>query len=459
MAVPEARAFSVSIHEEITVNGLSPPGQSFRFLREAVLDDIKDQHSQVDGGFSGARDERHFDDCEFNGGAEYIRDRFADAREELVDSDVWDATDEFGSALHPAMDIYAHSNWVEMGFPLTPDDPGTAVVDVARSDLLDLSGAQRSIGQRWFVDQVVRGDILLGNDDFTIPSGWSINPDGGGTHVPTLFDREDRLRGRLLVTGEGTFDDECDIYFFDEDPLSDDPPARAYDGLEHGVLNKDSPDGPKGRAAHAKARALATLQTGYEWCRLVHEASRVARAGMVLATWVRSGGNPHPAGTPCARSQRGPTRVVVTVSSVRVLDSGDDDDNDPGEIQLGVALYDDPQNFHRSVHATSRGGSVRLDDGERMPASRLPLPLTLCVPSGRGASFALYGWDNDDSGGLFANDFDDKDDDDELLVGFARRFGAELPTGMQVARSSDLEVRYRVTRGPSNVICRLEAEP
>jgi hypothetical protein len=22
----------------------------------------------------------------------------------------------------------------------------------------------------------VRGDILLGNDDFTIPSGWSINP-------------------------------------------------------------------------------------------------------------------------------------------------------------------------------------------------------------------------------------------------------------------------------------------
>ena len=462
VAVPGANAFTVSIHEEITATGLFTPGEDFRFLRKAVLDDIKDQHAQVDRRRTGsiARDERHFDDCEFDGGAEYIRDRFADAREELTDGDVWDATDEFGSGLHPAMDIYAHSNWVEMGFPLTADDPDTAAREVARSDLLDLSGAQRSLGQRWFVEQRVRGGIQLGNDDFVIPSGWSIEPDGGGTHVPTLFDRQGQLQGRLLVTGEGLFDDECDIYFADEDPLSDDPPQMAYNGLEHdGVLNKDSPTGPNGPMAHADARALAILQTGYEWCRLVHEASRVARAGMVLATWVRSGGNPHPAGTPCARSRRGPTPVSVTIRSVRVLDSGDDDDSDPGEIQLGAALYDDPQNFHRSVHATSPTESVPVDDGERVPANRLPRQLTLCVPSGRGASFALYGWDNDDSGGEFANDFDDKDDDDELLVGFARRFGAELPTGVQVARSKDLVVRYRVSRGGPRVICEQEVQP
>jgi hypothetical protein len=111
---PDTRAFSVSIHEGITVSGLSPPGQNVGFLREAVLDDIKDQHEQLDRKRTGsiARDERHFDDSEFDGGAEYIRDRYEDAEEELVDGDVWDATDEFGSALHPAMDIYAHSNWV-----------------------------------------------------------------------------------------------------------------------------------------------------------------------------------------------------------------------------------------------------------------------------------------------------------------------------------------------------------
>jgi len=32
-----------------------------------------------------------------------------------------------------------------------------------------------------FVAPTVRGDIRLGKDDFTIPSGWSINPGGGGT--------------------------------------------------------------------------------------------------------------------------------------------------------------------------------------------------------------------------------------------------------------------------------------
>lgn len=106
------------------------------------------------------------------------------------------------------MDIYAHSNWVEMGFPLSPDNPSTASVDVGRSDLLDLSGAQRALPQSWAVDTVVRGDIRLANDDFGIPSGWSIDPDGGGTHVPTLIDRQGLTVGRLLITGKGTADTE-----------------------------------------------------------------------------------------------------------------------------------------------------------------------------------------------------------------------------------------------------------
>ena len=75
---------------------------------------------------------------------------------------------------------------------------------------------------------------------------------------------------------------------------------------------------------------------------------------------------------------------------------------------------------------------------------------------GKGATFALHAWDNDDdSGDLYANDFDDKGDDDELLIGFQRRFGATLPTAQQVTRSADLEVRYRVSRGPGGpvIVC------
>jgi hypothetical protein len=440
----DAGAFSVNTHEGITFAALGPPsGESLSFLHRAVFDDIADQHEQIDSGFSGARDERHFDDCEFDGAAKYIRDRYADAREELGDADPWEATDAFGYLLHPAQDFYAHSNWIELGFPVTPDNPATPAADVARSDLVDLSGAQSSLAQPWDAPAgggIVRSGILLGADDWSIPLGWSIDPDGGGRHVPTLIDPEGRTRGRLLVSGEGTFDDECDVPFSGT-------PLRAYNGLEHDVLNKDGREGPKGPRAYAKAAALATLQTGYEWCRLVREASRSGRDGLLLATWVRANGNPHPVGTPCAPRRPGPRPVAVTVESVRVLDSGDDDNNDPGEIQVAVALYDAPRSFHRSRHATNRGGRVALDDGERMPANRLPPPLRLCVPSGEGATFALHGWDNDDgSGDLFANEFDDKGDDDELLVGFQRRFGTRLPSGVQVARSADLEIRYRVTR-------------
>ena len=439
-----ARSFDVSIHEGITYAALSDPGLNFTFLRRAVFDDIADEHEQIDGGLSGARDERHFDDCEFDGATEYIWDRYADIRAALVDGRVWDATDQFGNALHPVMDLYSHSNWVELGFPLS-DDPSK----VTQSDLMDLSGAQVSLSRGWRAPPgggVVRGDILIANDDWNIPVGWSISPNGGGNHVPTLIDPQGRTRGRLLMTGEGTGDDECDIYRAGTT-------IREYDGLEHETLAKDNPgSSPTSRDRHAKALALAKLQTSYEWCRLVKEAGLSGSDGLLLATWVRSGGNPHPAGTPCARASPGPNPVTVTIESVRVLDSGDDDDSDPGEIQIAVVLYDDSEHFRRSIHATNRGGRMSLDDGELVPTAQLPAPLTLCVPLGQGATFTLHGWDNDDqSGDLYASDFDDKDDDDELLVGFQRRFGAQLPSGIQIARSDDLEVRYRVTRGPSGL--------
>jgi hypothetical protein len=138
--------------------------------------------------------------------------------------------------------------------------------------------------------------------------------------------------------------------------------------------------------------------------------------------------------------------VVVTIESIRILNAHDDDD-DPGEIQLAAVLYDDPQNFHRSVHVTNRQDRMLLRNGDFVPANQIPAPLKLCVSEGRGATFTLHAWDNDDAlNDEYGLDFDNYGDDDEVLFGFQAEFGEQLPSGVQVARSADLEVRYRIGR-------------
>jgi hypothetical protein len=438
-----SQAFSVNNHEGITFDGLSERPLTFSFLRPAVFDDIADQHEQIDSGLSGARDERHFDDCEFDGAVEYINDRYDDAIADLsfggLFGGLWNSTDEFGLALHPAQDLYAHSNWVEMGFPLL-DNPATPEIEVSRTDLINISRSTPFPGHDWRVPTnggVVRGDILLGNDDWTIPQGWSIDGDGGGLHVPTLINPSGSEVGRILMTGEGTLDDECDVHY--EGGF-----VRAFNGFEHSVLNKDDDSRP----GYEEARALAVLQTSYEWCRLLAKAGEAGIDGLLAALWVRSGGLPHPPGTPCAAAPPGGRQVTVSIDRIRVLDSGDNEDNQPGEVQIAVALYDHPSLFTRSVHSLNLDGSVELNDGELMPSSRLPSPLTLCADTEDRITLAVHGWDNDDpSGDLYANDFDDKGDNDEVLVGFQRRFGTSLPDGVQVSTAADLRVTYHFGRG------------
>jgi hypothetical protein len=151
-------------------------------------------------------------------------------------------------------------------------------------------------------------------------------------------------------------------------------------------------------------------------------------------------------------------QVTVTIESIRILDSVDD----RGEIQLAAVLYDDPQDFHRSIHATNRSGRINLNDREFVPNSQLPPPLTLCVSRGSGASFALHAWDNDDPlGDRFALEFDNVGDTDDVLAGFRRDFGPQLPSGVQSASSDYLEARFRVTRsapGQAAIICPQEAK-
>jgi hypothetical protein len=453
-------------HPTITRVGLAGPGGATSgdaflakrsFLRRAVLDDINDQHAYQDEGFPhsrGGEDERHFDDCEFNGAASFIRSEYrAITQRSLAGNHPFDATDGFGNALHPVQDFYAHSNWVEMGFPRSDT--------VAQSDLVDLSGAQSSLGQDWYAPPggaLVRrlgtpgtpasvSDILLGADDWAIPAGWSIERNGAGLFLPTLVDPQGTTRGRLLETGKGFADHECSVPVLQGGSLS-----VAYTGIKHANLNKDGPtDDPVRRVKYERARALAILQTGHEWCRLVRASatgSQGARDGLLLSTWVRPGANPHPRDTVCAAAPPGPTPVVVDIVSVQVRDARESG-SDPGEIQIAAALYDSPFSFHRSVHVTNRSGrNMELRDGERVPARELPRPLTLCVGEGQGATFALHAWDNDPGDDAYGNDFDDKgDDDDDLLVGGGRRFGAQLPTGTQTIESDYLRIRYRVSRG------------
>lgn len=224
-----------------------------------------------------------------------------------------------------------------------------------------------------------------------------------------------------------------------------------YEGPHHDSLNKDGPDtsntvDPQIQLAkYRKAYALAALQTGYEWCRLVREAHLADRDGVLLAMWVQAGGNPHPADTPCSPRGPGPTPVTVTIDSIQMLDSGDDPNDDPGEIQLAAVLYDDPTDFHRSVHVTNRAGRMSLSAGEFVPIDQLPASMTLCVPRDHGATFTLHAWDNDQTlGEKYSLDFDSED---ELLAGFRREFGSVLPAGPQVAESGDVRVTYRVSRG------------
>lgn len=450
MGVPGAGAFDIKVHQQMNDAGFS--GHGGRFLRKHVEMVLRQMHWDIDHGLEAAYDERHFDDCGFNEGARYIRDQFASTRKRLGDpSRVWDATNPFGRGLHPTQDFYAHSNWVEMGFPGN-DLSNTPDIEADLSDLVDLSGAQSSLSKRWFAPgfgEVVRDDILLGADDGGfIPTSWSIEREGAGRHVPTLTDAAGRVRGRLLVSGMSTTDSECTVWSQTPAGL-----ARRFKGFSHEGLNKDS---PSQYPLHQRGRAIATLQTSYEWCRLVREAAVAKTDGVLLAMWIRNGASPHPAGTPCAAAPPGPKEVTVAVEKVRVKDNGDQ--SGAGEVQLATALYDDPADFHRSIHQTT--SSVSLRDGRFVPSNRLPDPMTVCVDADDGATFALHAWDNDqddDDHVSDATDFDDHHDDDELLPGFQRRItepGSLAPTSYRAgARSGQLEILYRVTAGPPNPSC------
>ena len=282
LGAPPANAFGR--HDRLTTYGLSNSPRGVSFLRPAVLQAIHRQHAFMDAGHLYtpppgnriAHDEKHFDDCEFDGGAQFIREQYAaitgraqrtQAFHQLPSfsrpgtspsgsptsepaSNGYGVATLFGRLLHPAQDFYSHSNWVELGFPLG-DLESTTRVEVAQSDLVDLSGAQSSLAHQWSAPSnwgaVVRhdperGDILLDYDDEDITS-WDIEtgPNFGSPFVPVVRDYELGpnglvIKGRLLISGHSWGEDECDVDVLN--PRS----SYAYHGLSHDCLNKDGPE-------------------------------------------------------------------------------------------------------------------------------------------------------------------------------------------------------------------------
>jgi len=438
------RAFSVSIHEEITADGLAQritdEGFLTSFLRPAVLSDIQNEHAQMDEKYNlnGAEDQRHFDDCEFNGAVDFINDnhfraaQLAEPGGQIIpfqgSFNPWLATDYFGSLLHTSMDFYSHSNWVELGFPDGELD---------QTDLVDLSGAPYSNLQDWFAPPPlgsVRGDILLHSDDgLFLPSDWSVDE---SLHQAMIRDGNGQVVGRFLTTGTGALDHECNI------PASDAFSTTVWNGFRHDEeLEKDTPD----RDGHDKARSLATLQTSYEWCRFIFKTGLLAGEGLPLALWVKPDGSPHPQLTPCAPEAPGPDEITVFLESVKVLDSGDSSEDQPGEVNLVLVVYDSPFAFHHS--ARSEAGPILVHNGEFFEATRLPRPVTLCLsPDDTSFRIALHGWDdNDNYDDPYYGDFDDLGGEDEVLLGFQKTWGViNHPSGSQVAASDNLEVTYRI---------------
>ena len=177
--------------------------------------------------------------------------------------------------------------------------------------------------------------------------------------------------------------------------------ALTHSGSDDSELRKDKhADGP---TRFPKAHALAKLQTAYEWCRLVNRAGQGNNGadGVLLALWVKEGASPHPQNTPCARTVvRGPVGVRVTVDRVRILQDQDIDEDEPGEINLSLAVYDPPSRFHQSVK--SKVGPIFADDNggaaSTLVGAKVPGSLRLCPgPTGR-FRVALHGWDDDEGG-------------------------------------------------------------
>jgi len=151
----------------------------------------------------------------------------------------------FGQLLHPVQDLYAHSNWIELG----------------QTNLIDS-------GQRYWSILApftsVRSSAVFVIQGEVIPRGYVLHRDG---KVVTVYHSRLSSVGLGLISGTAYISDDCPdsiaLGHWDSGSMPPDLPSFAT-GSGSG-LNKDSPERPR----YDDARRLAELQTTHEWCRLV----------------------------------------------------------------------------------------------------------------------------------------------------------------------------------------------
>jgi hypothetical protein len=418
----------------------------------------------------------HFDNCNFDEGAERINDRYFGAGahapgvveslspfrrarridaarlSRLIDEDtpgILGAMRQWGWILHAVQDFYSHSNWVELGFT----DPSRDLVDAGL-------GAWAKIPPDW---RLVRGDVIAAQQP--MPSGWRmefsslegragrLNAIAAGVepqphdarsprHVPHVV-RPGAEQQRLLISGHGPV----------PNPWNSCPLAKL---VLHDELNKDR----RTRAGNPEALTMAIAQTRHEWCRLLaltHASGGVEAAAVPMGLMVSPGRSPHPAGTACAPAPAGEIEVVARVTGIQVRDGVQS-----GQGNLTLVFSGFTGDFRRSARAQSHG--IAVGPGDEVPAGSHPAPLRFCLNPDERLVLTVQGWEN-----RGASSRAGLDGGDALLAGATIRTpgAGQLASGAQPllvraasdnARRRDLEVGFEIF-ATSSANCRKSTDP
>jgi len=325
-----------------------------------------------------------------------------------------DAAAVFGYALHPIQDFYAHSNWVEIfrGWNNDAFPPGTDLSATQpwnpRNDtpapLLDETLDIFSV-QRWEPLPVDPRFIAARYPDPTEQFVVLTEEDGYGDDWVTSDVNSPPYNVPFIIAGSGGPHYIGVITGSTHGSALQEEECPAELTQSHTNLNKDSTRmtvqyhgaGPED---HYAAADFAVRQTGHEWCRILHLATRVhgfAGASVPMGFWVRRDaperglGSPHPDGTACAPTAPGNVELSVDVDRIRVI--GDTDPRDAGELNFALVLY--TQDLTRS--ARSEVNSLAVADGEIVEDDATPGPVTLCLTEAQAnaAVATVQAWDDD----------------------------------------------------------------
>jgi hypothetical protein len=243
----------------------------------------------------------HFNDCEFEGTAQNIRNTYGRVLNELESTDgraaMTDAPEHFGTLLHAVQDFYSHSNWVELheqaGECGVAGDPLRELVDDRYEDWIDMA-PWRDRGGFMFVE----GEPPAGAEVKWYPESKQAMVKIGREAV------------RAVVTGKVYY-----LYGFNFLPICNHCPAGLqalhWDWVDPGRnddgknrLHKDSAP----YRGHFKAVDLAKRQTIHEWCRLVamvHRRRGAAGVRALFDKWVERTGDGQATAREACLAERG----------------------------------------------------------------------------------------------------------------------------------------------------------